>query len=423
VELQLILAKLFRHSCIRPSSSHYGSPIWFRAGPNSGLHLGISYRAAYHVSCKDQCSSPHIEKLVQLLGGSDCLSTIDFAVGYHQIRISAGDHQQPAVSTTCRLGKWMVLPFGLVNATGPFKWVMKYLLASNHGGNRSVAVDVDGVLLRRSTIQEHLDHVPIELGLVKKVGLKLKQSWCEWFCAEFQFCSIQMTQDAVHRLDSKFWAVTEWPWSQNMKQVNGFLSVMRDCCNIISHYVCIILRLYRMRTISRKVQCVATAVSNGLKIRVQCKCFENGRQRRSSKYYMMALATLPCWLSLKKGATMCCIRIPALMLSEKYYHWSDMMGRPESLHFGAGSLTERRRDSLHLTENSLQFMTQLRNDTTASFGTHTSWSIQTMPLESTYWHNLDSQHDKWSAERLFTFIDMVYRTSQGQKIRWLAYWQ
>lgn len=104
------------------------------------------------------------------------MSTIDFAVGYHQIRISAGDHQQPAVSTTCRLGKWMVLPFGLVNATGPFKWVMKYLLASNHGGNRSVAVDVDGVLLRRSTIQEHLDHVPIELGLVKKVGLKLKQS-------------------------------------------------------------------------------------------------------------------------------------------------------------------------------------------------------------------------------------------------------
>ena len=222
-ELQRQLDKAIRNGWIRPSNSHYGSPVLFVPKKDGGLRMCIDYRAVNRITRKDRYPLPHIEELVQPLGGSTCFSKIDLASGYHQIRICAADRQKTAFSTKYGLYEWTVLPFGLANAPSQFMRVMNRLLASNPELRKFVAVYLDDVLIHSSTREEHLDHVRTVLQLLQKAGLKLKKSKCEWFCDEIEFCGFHINQKGVHTSDSKTRAVTEWPRPRNTKEVRGFL--------------------------------------------------------------------------------------------------------------------------------------------------------------------------------------------------------
>jgi hypothetical protein len=226
-ELQEQLGKALRNGWIRPSSSHYGSPSLFEPKKDGGLRMCIDYRAVNRITRKDRYPLPHIEDLDQPLGGSNCFSKIDLALGYHQIRICAGNCQKTAFSTMYGLYKWMVLPFGLANAPSQFIRVMNRLLASNPGLRKIVAVCLDDVLIHSSTREVHLDHIRIVLDLLQKAGLKLKRSKCKWFRDEIEFCGFKINQEGVHTLDSQTRAVTEWPQPQNTKEVGGFLCLTR----------------------------------------------------------------------------------------------------------------------------------------------------------------------------------------------------
>jgi hypothetical protein len=86
-ELQRQWEKALRNGWIRPSSSHYSSLILFVPKKAGGLRMCINYRAVNFITRKDRYPLPHIEELVQLLGGSSCFSKIDLASGCHYIRI------------------------------------------------------------------------------------------------------------------------------------------------------------------------------------------------------------------------------------------------------------------------------------------------------------------------------------------------
>jgi hypothetical protein len=212
----------------------------------------INDQAVNCITRKDRYPFPHIEELFQPLGCSNCISKIDLASGYHQIRICAGDRQKTAFSTKYVLYAWTLLPFGLANAPSQFMRVMNRLLASNPGLRKFVAIYLDDVLINSSTTEEHLDHLRIVLDLLQKAGLKLKRSKCEWFRDEIEFCGFQINQEGGHTFNSKTQTVTEWPRPRNTKAVHGFLGLMGYCRKFIWHYAHIPLPLYRMCKISKK---------------------------------------------------------------------------------------------------------------------------------------------------------------------------
>ena len=81
------LDEYLKKDWIRPSSSPYGTPIVFIRKKTGELHMTVDYRALNHQTKKDVYPLPRIDDLLDKLSKAMCLSAIDLASGYHQVRL------------------------------------------------------------------------------------------------------------------------------------------------------------------------------------------------------------------------------------------------------------------------------------------------------------------------------------------------
>ena len=86
-----------------------------------------------------------------------CLSAIDLASGYHQVRLAPGDCEKTAFVTRYGLFEYMVLPLGLCNAPSTFLCLMNLVM---HGFiDKFVLVYLDDVLVYSDNEDEHEAHL------------------------------------------------------------------------------------------------------------------------------------------------------------------------------------------------------------------------------------------------------------------------
>ena len=90
-EVRCHLDEYLEKGCIRPRYSLYGAPIVFIRKKTGELHMMVDYRALNHQTKKDVYPLPRIDDLLDKLSRATCLSAIDLASGYHQVRLAPGD--------------------------------------------------------------------------------------------------------------------------------------------------------------------------------------------------------------------------------------------------------------------------------------------------------------------------------------------
>ena len=73
---------------ICPSSSPYGAPIVFIRKKTGELRMMVDYRVLNCQTKKDVYPLPRIDDLLDKLSKAMCLSAIDLASGYHQVRFA-----------------------------------------------------------------------------------------------------------------------------------------------------------------------------------------------------------------------------------------------------------------------------------------------------------------------------------------------
>ena len=99
---------------------------------------------------------PRIDELIDQLGKTRFVSTIDLTKGYWQVPIATKDRQKTVLVTPFRLFQFRMMPFGLSGTPASFQRLMDRLI---QGCQNFAAAYLDDLIIFSTTWEEHLHHL------------------------------------------------------------------------------------------------------------------------------------------------------------------------------------------------------------------------------------------------------------------------
>ena len=95
-------------------------PILIARIKDGTLRMCINNNAVSQKTRYDKYTLPRIDDLLDRLVNTNCFSSIDLHSGYHQVEICSGDEYKTTFLSRYGLFGFLVLPFGLTNASSTF---------------------------------------------------------------------------------------------------------------------------------------------------------------------------------------------------------------------------------------------------------------------------------------------------------------
>jgi hypothetical protein len=194
-ELKKQLQELLEKGFIRPSTSPWGCPAMFVKKKDESLRLCVDYRNLNAVTIKNKYPLPRIDVLFDQLVGANVFSKIDLCSGYHQIKIRASDIPKTAFSTRYGLYEYLVMSFGLTNASAYFMYLMNSVFMPELG--KFVVVFIDNILVYSKNEYDHVKHLHTVLQRLRDHPLYAKLSKCDFWLTEIKFLFHTISQDGV----------------------------------------------------------------------------------------------------------------------------------------------------------------------------------------------------------------------------------
>jgi hypothetical protein len=149
------------------------------------LRICVDYRALNAVTVKNKYPLPRIEILFDQLSKAKVFSKIDLRSGYHQIKIHPEDISKTAFSTRYNLYEYLVMSFGLTNASAHFMYLMNSMFMPEL--DKFVVVFIDDILIYSENEKDHADYLRVVLTRLHEHQLYAKFSKCELWLREVPF--------------------------------------------------------------------------------------------------------------------------------------------------------------------------------------------------------------------------------------------
>jgi len=185
----------------------------------------VDYRYLNALTVKSVYLILVFDQLVDEFGQAKWFSILDLYFGYHHIHLQPGEEHKTAFSTHAGHYEFTVVPFGLSGAPGTFQGAMN--------GTRSpllrkcVIIFFDDILVYSSSYEDHLSHLQQVLTLLAKDHWVVKLKKCHFAKQEIHYLGHVLKDGGVHTDPAKVTAVQEWPQPSNVRELRGFLGLIR----------------------------------------------------------------------------------------------------------------------------------------------------------------------------------------------------
>jgi hypothetical protein len=160
-ELKEHIKELLEKGFIHPSSSPWGALVIFVLKKDGAQRLWVDYRALNEVTVKNKYPLPRIDDLFDQLCGACVFSKIDLQSGYHQLKVWECDILNTAFVLRYGLYEFMVMLFGLTNASAYFMYMMNKVFMEYL--DKFIVVFIDDILVYSRKEEEHEGHLRLVL--------------------------------------------------------------------------------------------------------------------------------------------------------------------------------------------------------------------------------------------------------------------
>jgi len=217
--------------CIRETHSDGGSPIMLVQKKDGKLRLCVDWRALNHVTKKDRYPLPLIGEAFHRLQTANYYTKLDIKDAYHNVRIKEGDEWKTTFTTKYGTYEYLVMPFGLPNASAAFqRWINRTLQSYI---NICCIVYLDDVLIYSDSLEQHQREMAAIIGAIRQQGMKLKPSKSGFHQRETEYLGFLINNEGVKVDPIKTAAIWDWNAPTNKKGIQEFMGF----CNFYPHFI------------------------------------------------------------------------------------------------------------------------------------------------------------------------------------------
>ena len=164
---------------------------------------------------------PKIDEMYAKLKGSRVFSTIDLRSGHHHTPLGKESRAKTAFVTPFGKYEFLMVPFGLAQAPGYFQLLMNKVLE----GLSYAMTYLDDIIIFSKNEMEHLEHLEEVFHQLRKTGLKMKHSKCDFFKSEIHYLGHLIFADGINPLPDKLDTIKIMPVLKDAKEIKQFLGV------------------------------------------------------------------------------------------------------------------------------------------------------------------------------------------------------
>lgn len=206
---------------IRPSTSPYGSPIFFVPKKDGDLRPCVDYRELNAITIKNRHPLPLIPEILDRLATAKIFTKLDLRGAYNLVRIRKGDEEKTAFR--CQFGhfEYTVMPFGLCNAPAVFQAMMIDIFRDII--DRYVVIYLDDIMVFSPDFQAHVQHVREVLSRLQSHQLYVKLSKCQFHVPSVEFLGFVVSSNGFSMSNDKVASIQSWKQPTNPKELMSFL--------------------------------------------------------------------------------------------------------------------------------------------------------------------------------------------------------
>ena len=183
----------------------------------------INYRQINKVTIKNKYPLIRIEDLFDQLRGASVFSKIDLRSGYYQLQVKEVDVPKTAFRTRYGHYEFLVMSFGLMNASVAFMDLMNRVFRPYL--DQFFVVFIDDILVYSKDAQEHEHHLRIVLQTLRENQSFAKLSKCDFWLKEVSFLGHIVSAEGIRVDPVKIEAIVNWKPPRNVTEVRSFLGL------------------------------------------------------------------------------------------------------------------------------------------------------------------------------------------------------
>ena len=231
---------MLKDGVVEPSMSDWASPIVLIGKKDGGIRFCVDYRKLNVVTQGDAYPMPRVDELLDQLGNSQYMTTLDLARGYWQVPVKQEDQHKTAFTTPYGLYHFKVMPFGLCGAPSTFQRMMDRLL---RGAEEHAAAYIDDLVIYSQTWEEHICHLRDILTRLRAAKLTARPEKCQLGMRHCTYLGHVVGCGRVRPEQSKIEAVKSFPVPLTKKDVRSFLGLTGYYRKFIANYASLVAPL------------------------------------------------------------------------------------------------------------------------------------------------------------------------------------